>query len=300
MRAGSVFSGLGGLDTAVHRALGASPAWMCENDPHCRTILQRHWPDIPIIPDVHEIDETVGPVDVLHGGYPCQPFSLAGHRKGKNDPRHLWPEMARLVRVLRPPLVVLENVAGHLVLGFGDVQADLAEMGYDTRWGCVRASDVGAPHRRERLFVVAADTHSTGPQQRREPDPTRREPGLRGTDAVRPPLPAADPDSEGLERIRPEPAESNGRITAHGDRTPAQPDWGIYEAAIRRWEHTLGRPAPRPTDDRGRLMAEFVEWMMGLPDGWTHGLSRAHRLRMLGNAVCPQQGEHAIRTLTTP
>ena len=139
MRAGSLFSGIGGLDLGVEWALDAHPAFFCETDEYCRAVLERHWPGVPIVPDVREIDESLGPVDVLHCGYPCQPFSVAGLRQGEEDPRHLWPAMARAIRLLRPRVVVGENVAGHLALGFGRVLGDLAEMGLDVRWGVVRA-----------------------------------------------------------------------------------------------------------------------------------------------------------------
>src|SRR5690606_40192712 len=98
--------------------------------------------------------EDVPPVDIVTGGYPCQPFSVAGKRKGTSDARHLWPNIAHALRVLRPRYAFFENVANHLRLGFADVLADLAELGFDAEWTTVRASDVGAPHQRRRLFVL--------------------------------------------------------------------------------------------------------------------------------------------------
>ena len=100
--------------------------------------------------------------DLIIGGYPCQPFSAAGRRAGAEDPRHLWPEFARLIGEFRPRLVLLENVPGHLSLGASEVLADLAALGYDATWTTVRASDVGAPHRRERWFCLATDTSGLG------------------------------------------------------------------------------------------------------------------------------------------
>ncbi|WP_189062275.1 DNA cytosine methyltransferase, partial [Longimycelium tulufanense] len=163
MRTGSLFSGCGGLDLAIAEVLGAEPSWHCDNDPAAAKVLANRWPDVPNLDDITTVDwDQVEPVDVLTAGYPCQPFSVAGKRKGTTDERYLWPEVARALRGLRPSLVVLENVAGHVVRGFGDVVGDLAALGYDAQWTCLRASDIGAPHRRDRLFLVAADADSSG------------------------------------------------------------------------------------------------------------------------------------------
>ena len=161
MRIGSLFTGTGALDMAVAAHYGATVAWHCEFDKHPSAILAHHYPDIPNYHDVTSVDwSAVEPVDIITGGYPCQPFSHAGNRKGTNDDRHLWPYVADSLRVLRPRLAVFENVAGHLSLGFDTVLADLAALGFDAEWVVVRASDAGAPHRRERLFIVAADASS--------------------------------------------------------------------------------------------------------------------------------------------
>lgn len=130
--------------------------WQAELDPYASRVLAKHWPDIPNHGDVNHIDwGTVHPVDVICGGYPCQPFSLSGDRAGRDDPRHLWPRFADAIRILRPRYALLENVPGHLSLGFGEVLADLSALRYDTEWDCIPAAAVGAPHRRDRVFVIA-------------------------------------------------------------------------------------------------------------------------------------------------
>jgi len=155
MKVGSLFAGIGGFDLGLERA-GMRVAWQCEIDPDARAILAKHWPEVPCYGDIRSIDwSTVEPVDLICGGYPCQPFSHAGSRQGSDDPRHLWPEVARCVRELRPRWVLLENVAGHLSLGFGSVLGDLAALGYDAWWDCIPAAAIGAPHLRDRVFVVA-------------------------------------------------------------------------------------------------------------------------------------------------
>lgn len=157
---GSLCSGAGALEVGLCTALGWDPltsvAWHCETDPGANAVLEEHWPDVPNLGSIKDIDwATVQPVVWMTAGYPCQPFSAAGRRGGEDDPRHLWPFVACAIRILRPPHVLLENVAGHLSLGFGAVLADLAEVGYDARWVCLPAAGVGAAHKRERVFIHA-------------------------------------------------------------------------------------------------------------------------------------------------
>lgn len=152
IRVGSLFTGYGGLDIAV----GGDLAWYAEIEPAACQVLAHHYPNVPNLGDITKINwADVEPVDVITGGYPCQPFSHAGNRKGKNDERHLWPNVLDAICAIRPRYAILENVSGHLTLGFADVLADLAEVGLSCEWGTFRASDVGAPHRRERIFIIA-------------------------------------------------------------------------------------------------------------------------------------------------
>jgi len=164
VKVGSLFSGYGGLDMAV----GGDLAWYSEIEPAACKVLEQLHPDVPNIGDITAVDwSQVEPVDVITGGYPCQPFSHAGKRKGTNDERHLWPYVRDAISAIRPRYAILENVRGHLTLGFADVLADLASMGWDARWGVVRASDAGAPHGRARLFIVAYPDGSRWQKQRR-------------------------------------------------------------------------------------------------------------------------------------
>ncbi|WP_382465472.1 DNA cytosine methyltransferase [Streptomyces noursei] len=325
LRIGSLCTGYGGLDMAAQSVFGGTVAWVADPDPGASLILAHHHPQVPNLGDLTAVDWAgVEPVDVLTAGYPCQPFSTAGHRKGVADDRHIWPHIAGALRVLRPRIVVLENVANHLRLGFDAVLADLARGGFDAWWCVVRASDVGAPHQRRRLVVlaVAADTDGSGLEGC----------GLRRAVAERR-GPAADAADLGHQRgrstrgRRPGPADRSvaaadadrGGFTEHGEaeggrdavrqwvrhdadrRQPAPPaDWGVYGPAVARWEHLTGRPAPGPTDALGRLSPGFVEWMMGLPAGHVTdvpGLTRTQQLKALGNGVVPQQIEAALRFL---
>lgn len=155
MRHLSLCTGYGGLDQAAQAVLGGELAYVSDLDPGACKILAHRYPDVPNLGDLTVIDwASLGRIDVLTAGYPCQPFSHAGRRKGTDDDRHLWPYVREAIRVLRPRVTLLENVAGHRSLGFDRVLGDLAEDGMHVRWTSIRASDVGAPHRRERLFIV--------------------------------------------------------------------------------------------------------------------------------------------------
>lgn len=155
-RIGSLCSGYEGLGIAVQAVTGGSLAWVADNDADASALLAYRFPDVPNLGDVKAVDwASVGAVSILVGGFPCQPFSQAGRRRGAADKRHLWPHIAVAIGALRPSLVVLENVRGHLTLGFDVVLADLAGLGYDAEWAVVTASSVGACHRRERLFIIA-------------------------------------------------------------------------------------------------------------------------------------------------
>ena len=186
---GSICAGIGGWDLGLERA-GMVTRWQVELDPWCRRVLARHFPHAERYEDAHAVDYTeVGYVDVIAAGYPCQPFSVAGLRRGSDDPRNVWPAVARAVRDIRPRFVLLENVAAHLSLGFSDVLGDLATLGYDARWEVLPAAAFGAPHLRERVWVIAtwpAASNTSG--QRCEELDAATEPGHMGH-------PAGAPDS---------------------------------------------------------------------------------------------------------
>lgn len=162
---GSLFAGIGGMDIGLERA-GLKCLWQCENDPDCLQILNHHWPDIPKYGDITQVDwSDVPPVDLLCGGFPCQPFSSCGNFGGKDDERYLWGEYARAIRELRPSFILIENVRGILFQEIETVLSDLARGGYDAIWDVVPAALFGAPHKRERVFILA---HSHNFRQQQE------------------------------------------------------------------------------------------------------------------------------------
>lgn len=155
MNALSLFSGIGGLDLAAECA-GFKTVAFCERDLFCQKVLAKHWPGVKIYDDVRTIDTSELPaIDLVFGGYPCQPFSSAGQRKGASDERHMWPHMLEIVRRVKPTWVVGENVKGHISLGLDDVLDDLENEGFETRAFAIPAGAVKAPHCRERVFVVS-------------------------------------------------------------------------------------------------------------------------------------------------
>ena len=157
---GSLFSGIGGFDLGLERA-GMKVIWQSEIDQFACKVLKKHWPSVSNLGDITKIDWTkVERPDIVCGGYPCQPFSVAGKRGGKNDFRHLWPAMHNAICQLRPKYAIMENVRGHLSLGFSRVLGDLANIGYDTEWQVIPAAAVGAPHKRDRVFIVAYANNS--------------------------------------------------------------------------------------------------------------------------------------------
>jgi DNA (cytosine-5)-methyltransferase 1 len=157
MKVLDLFSGIGGFSLAARQA-GFETVGFCEIDPFCRKVLAKHWPNVPIWPDVRTM-EFEGDVDIITGGIPCQPFSIAGKKRGRNDSRHLWPEMYRLIAELKPRFVLIENVAGFVELELDNVLDDLELQGYETQSFIIPACAAGAPHRRERLWIIA---HANG------------------------------------------------------------------------------------------------------------------------------------------
>jgi len=184
---GSLFAGIGGFDLGFEMAGGFEIVWQVEIDAFCRSVLERHWPDAKRYADIRTVAD-IERVDVVCGGFPCQDISNAGTRTGIDGDRSgLWTEFARIVRMVRPRYVIVENVAALLQRGISRVLGDLAAIRYDAEWQCIRASDIGAPHRRNRLWIVAypmADTDRKRCERERTPhDDDGRE--SRGNDADR-------------------------------------------------------------------------------------------------------------------
>ena len=171
MRHVDLCSGIGGFVLGFQWAGLSEPVLFCDIEAWSRQVLAKHWPDVPIAEDVKELasdpERLVPDCDILTAGYPCQPFSQAGIRRGEEDDRHIWPEIFTIVQAKRPAWCVFENVSGHISLGLDQVLSDLESKGYAVQPFVVPACAVDAPHRRDRVWIIAAHADSDG-----EPDGT--------------------------------------------------------------------------------------------------------------------------------
>ena len=306
MKIGSLCSGYGGLDMAVEAYYNAETVWMCDIDKYSSIVIKERW-GLPNLGDLKSVDwAAVEPIDILTAGYPCQPFSTAGQRKGLEDERHIWPYIKEIISTLQPKRVILENVRGHLTLGFKEVLKDLTEIGYDARWAIVRASDVGAPHQRARLFVVAwhTDNGINGKIETIQKERISQSAGTSGgfeaiqrsnSDGIRFDL--------GAQRTEWNKGQSQSQSAELGKNASNSSSEGfqrsinkgsVYAKCSDIWD----RPIPNPLD-QGKLNTKFVEYIMGLPSGWVSDLdlSRSQQLKILGNGVVPQQAYHALELL---
>jgi DNA (cytosine-5)-methyltransferase 1 len=249
MRALDLFSGIGGFSLGLERA-GMETVAFCEVDAFCRQVLAKHWPNVRIHDDVRTLDgnQYRGTVDVVCGGFPCQPFSVAGKRDGKDDDRHLWPEMLRIIREVQPRYVIGENVAGFVNMELDNCLSDLEAIGYACGAFVIPACAVDAQHRRDRVWILAY----------------------------------RDGDSESGSTVN---AEARGMQEADvGNANSALEQGGRLSSGVHPQEpipysrsYEGGRPAPcewKPEPGVGRVVD-------GVP-------RRMDRLKALGNAVVPQ------------
>jgi DNA (cytosine-5)-methyltransferase 1 len=281
LRVLDLFSGIGGFSLGLERTGGFETAAFCEYAEFPRKVLKKHWPDVPIYPDIRELTaerldaDGIGRIDILTGGYPCQPFSHAGKRLGAEDDRHLWPEMRRLVESLRPAWVIGENVAGHVSMGLDSVLSDLGGLGYAAQAFVIPACAVNAPHRRDRLWIVAHAVRARPPFGNLFPGICRKEQRLEEGQTV-------ELGCEARQR------ENVAHLDRFGLSGSGQPVASINPAAA-----TLGQTIEL-VDGRFR-----DQWSVEPDVGRVaHGVpNRVDRIKALGNAVVPQIPEmigHAI------
>jgi len=271
---GSLFSGIGGLDLGLERA-GMKVIWQSEIDPYACKVLKKHWPEVPNHGDIKQVDwRTVEPVDVICGGYPCQPFSQAGKRQGTDDPRHLWPWVRTAISELRPSYAILENVRGHLSMGGLQVIGELTEIGYDAEWRVVSAAGMGAPHRRDRIIIVAY------------PNSAR----LEGCSRVQ----ERETEHGGFDIL----SASEGRSSVVG----VSNDVSEWDGKHRQSTDIATQSRIWRDDRRRKETYDGWQWWESEPNVGrvAYGIpNRVDRLKGLGNAVVPQVAEYIGRLITT-
>jgi len=306
---GSLFSGIGGFDLGLERA-GMKVIWQLEKDPFCLEILKKHWPDVKKYKDIREVDlNELEPVDVLCGGPPCQPFSVAGKRKGKGDDRYLWPEMFQVIKTLRPRWVIVENVTGIVNMALEDICTDLETEDYEVQAFIIPACSVNAPHRRDRIWIIAHRNSERQLQQEGTLEEQRRRIGDNNKQN------AADSDNsrsrtsrdgdnrewqeknKGQERFSQHESSGYNEAASNSESKSGESDVQRCNRAAE--QEQLGRNTIKSVVDRGSdIPTDSERW--GIPwlpiaaslcrvdDGLPRRMDRAKRLKALGNAVVPQ------------
>ena len=292
MRHLDLFSGIGGFALAARWA-GIETVAFCEIEEFPRKVLQKNFPGVPIHRDIHDLDgsEYAG-IDLITGGYPCQPFSLAGKRKGTEDDRHLWPEMRRIIAQAKPSWVVCENVAGHVTMGLDEVLSDLESEGYATQPLIIPACAKDAPHRRDRVWIIGYSNVANSGSKRRRGRSDENAQGqvgslqtegsstgtkqriLADTDSLR--VEGARAKQQTARAIRKSEAISDTNSTGFEEQRKSKLQTKEHEATEcgSRWEAepNVGRVAN------------------GIPN-------RVDRLKGLGNAIVPQVAYEILRTI---
>lgn len=296
MRHLDLFSGIGGFALATEMVWDDVEHIFCDFDPFCQAILKKHWPHSLIHGDIKKLDGGgIGPIDLLTGGFPCQPFSTAGKRKGTDDARHLWPEMLRVIREVHPRWIIGENVGGLLTWSGGlvleGVLADLEDAGYEVVPPFViPAAAIGAPHRRDRVWIIA---HAIGRDARR------------GT--------GSDASASVAKRLRQrhtveQPGESDKiRISADASSSRWR-EGGSQRGGVRAGKSPMGSQEWRGSSNIGRNAAWEENWpsavarLCSLDDGLPGGLARPRgwrnaALKGAGNAIVPQVAAEIMRAI---
>jgi DNA (cytosine-5)-methyltransferase 1 len=282
-----LFSGIGGFALAARMVGGIETVAFCECEPYAQAVLKKHWPDVPICNDIHQLKgNDYGPIDIITGGFPCQPYSLAGKRKGNDDNRALWPEMFRVIREARPRWVLGENVAGIVSLALDGVLTDLENEGYTCQAFIIPACAVNAKHRRDRVWIVGHSQDNrmegmwSGGEQvasgnAGEKVSMRTGENLAYSDGFRLETAGAEQQPARITRESAVVCDATGK---------GLPDWA---------GGTVGQPCPITEFERpnGREIERDFR-------GMAYGVSnRVDRIKSLGNAIVPQVAAEILRAI---
>ena len=297
MKFGSLFSGIGGMDLGLERA-GMICKWQVEIDDYCQRVLNKHWPDVPKSGEVRDVGKgNLETVDLIAGGFPCQPHSVAGKRKGAEDDRNLWPEFIRIIREIKPKYVLAENVPGIITTYIDTVLSDLEGQGYACSTFNIPACALDAPHRRERIFVVAYCNGSGFGWSNKENEKHRSE--LQNRRNALNELGAQSPDSRRFM------ADSNGTWTSQskrGEQKERGRSINSGENVADTESRTSGHDGNDERTSNREINSSANASSSGREQSWwsvepnvgrvAHGIpSRVDRLRGLGNSVVPQVAE---------
>jgi len=302
-------SGIGGFSLGFEWAQLSTPILFCDTEPWCRKILAKNFPNVPIATDVKELandpERLVPDCDILTAGYPCQPFSVAGKQKGTEDDRHIWPFIFRIVAQKRPTWCVFENVHGHIAMGLDQVLADLESEGYSTRTFVVPACGVNAPHKRDRLWIVAHSELAYSVSIRRgRRNSTRRETGERDVQSEEQGRSSMGRETEGRGQPRGENV-ADTTILGSQEHGHGKPDEFVHvseNVADTSGEGSQGRLSGRSNSEWqsfvGQSGCSSSTYGQSGEDWWAvepnvrrvaHGIpKRVDRIKGLGNAIVPQ------------
>lgn len=272
-----IFSGIGGFSLGLENA-GMKTIAFCENNTFCQEVLKSHWNNIPVFSDVRDLCkqnlEHLPKIDVIAGGFPCQDISVAGKQAGiKGERSGLWKEFKKLIKEIEPKYAIIENVANLRSRGLSRVLKDLWEIGYDAEWHLLPASAFGAPHRRDRIWIIAYPT-CFGKNRL----------------SIRKKKKQSSPRDDCKNA-----ANANGkRLQGHGEHrevsticTQKAFNASASQSRANNWRQEPVARLASTKNNKARLNPDWVEWLMGYPLGWTKQGTLKERLQGLGNAVVP-------------
>ena len=301
-----LFAGIGGFALGLEATGHFRTTCFVENEPYCQAVLKHHWPDVPVLGDIRNVRRKELPdpsPGLICGGFPCQPFSHAGKQRAQDDPRHLWPEMFRLIRECRPTWVVGENVTGLINLGLDEVLSDLESEGYATRTFNLPACAVGAPHLRQRLWIVAHSDSESEPDGTFDGNARQRQLGFEFMADTKRGRRGQNREQRGLDKVSRSGAHAKLPIKKSSPDVadPISPGTGMEEHR----GSGQGRESPNPPQpevlrqEDGAGGPEGLATNSGRPEEWwevepsvgrlVDGLPNSvPQLRALGNAIVPQ------------
>ena len=303
-----LFSGIGGFHLAGEWVWGKDFNTIChvEIDNFCQKILKKHWPDVPIISDIKKYNHNGTTIDLLTGGFPCQPFSCAGKQRGKEDDRYLWPEMLRVISGVRPTWIIGENVAGIINMGLEQVLSDLEGENYEVQPFIIPACAVNAPHRRDRVWIVANSRRAHGERVEIRRKPKRQI--FSQEDAIMSKRSISDDGKRNVTNSE-ETKRKSSRRTRTGREGFTNNDFDASDTTSIRLQNRSGmfpglyrqekadiKNTVTGTYSRQKTGAQLWQepWLevatrlCRVDDGLPRQMDRTNRLRALGNAIVPQ------------